>query len=352
MNDKYEPPRLNKDISEEEFDQLLESKFGDGFEQPDDRESTKERIVTDRTPAPVDGTNDEVQKGSNDLFSGDAYDYTIPETKEAWIRLKTRVGELEEANLDLRNQLELRDELDESAAGDETEIHELHRELEDVRSELAASVAEKSQLHRELETERQRIVQQDEELNALKPLHLAKQQEVMRLEKELLDLKRILEDERQSQKRRSERHAEELKKKEQLVVDLQVQMANQIQEKTAQVDKLIKEREQEFQDGILAMQKEKNALMEDLQEQLSSLQKYVRELEKEKEDWAHNRDHMAMKLGLLEDEKKQLNEQKSVLEKKNESMNQEIKSLRGNSQSRRQEMKRLMDEMAEVLDKK
>ncbi len=373
MGDKLKPPRLDEDFTEEEFDRLLESKFGirdDLFGEGKEGGSN----LMDKTPANIenriesDDTKVPETQEKETVLGGDPYDYTIPETREAWLRLKNRVNELEEANQDLLNQLDLRDEMDDTSSNMETEIdalrseisglknenHELLEKISDFQQEIENIKREKTVLTKGLEREQSSLNQVNlklmEDLAESEKRCKSFKDNQMRLEKELLEEKRIAEDERQKAKAEFHRQNEELANKEHIIEELLQQSANQMKEKSSQHEKILREREEEYHTGILALQKEKNAIMDELSEQVGSLQKYVSELEKEREDWGQTRDQLTMKVGLLEDEKRLLNEQNIALVQESQSLTHEMKEQQSSVKNKRDELKTLVNQITGLLD--
>jgi len=377
MNDKYNPPRLNEDFTEEDFDRLLESKFG-----LDDDFSSEAGIhqavnSSDKTPAPLveQDTEEPVKEEKeekSDFINGDAYDYTIPETKDAWFRLKTHVGELEEANQDLLNQIALRDEMEFSETSEEevdelrqklnaliassnTEKELLIQKLKDHEAEIEQLIHEKEVVTSGFEREQSNLIEEIQKLkktlNDTDANQKSFQKKLMLLEKEQLEQNRLAEDERQEMLSKIKRIADELKNKEQEIETIRQQSANQLKEKAAQVDKLMKEREQEFNVGVLALQKEKKVIMDELKEQLTSLKRYVDELEKEKEALGQTRDQLTMKVGLLEDEKRILNEQNIAMVKETQALKQQVKESGVTAKKNSEEMQKLIGQMSNLLIK-
>ncbi len=381
MSEKFKPPRLDEDFTEDDFDRLLESKFGLGDELFSSEETRREGSPTDKTPAtivsstdPDDDTKVPELKSRDSLIDGDPYDYTVPETKAAWVRLKARVSELEEANQDLRNQLELREELEDADSSDEelqalrqnneilrSQVLDFSKKNEDLIQELARSRAEFDSLNREKDIlkkglEREHSSQNQELLRLMAAVDkteeskLSLQEDVMRLEKELLDQKRLTEDERLTAQSRVKSLDEELKKKDQAIAEIRAEADRQLHEKTELLERIAQEHEQEYHTSILALQKEKNLIMDELNEQLSSMRSYVEGLEKEKAEWDQMRDQLTMKVGLLDDEKRSLNEQNIALVQETQAATHDLKDFRTAQNRKRDELKSLLGQMAGLLD--
>lgn len=403
MDEKYNPPHIDEDFTEEEFDRLLESKFGLQDDLFSDDQDKKKQVNLDKTPTPVSpktslddtaevilpivGSEGFSPQGQEEEpvveISGDPYDYTIPETREAWGRLKARVDELEEVNQDLRNQLDLSAEIEATTGVDEEELTGLRRQLALVTDELDElkkdKIPELMEENRVLTQRLSQLEQENESMHREKELltqGLEREQGTLSQEIESLksqltkaaeDYKTLM-DSAQNREREltarlnqndsdlSELNAEmlrltdDLQKTRRQMTEAADKAAEVLAEKEALLDKKITESEQEHHSTILALQKEKKVIMDELKEQHDSLQRYVSELEKEREDRGQIQDQLSMKVGLLEDEKETFKNQNLDLTEQNKKLSQELKEIKNRQEKKREDLKQLTHEMIALFD--